>query len=285
MIRWFTRNDIAANFLLVAILLGGAYTAFNKVPLEVQPTFEWGEVDIKMTYRGGSPKDVEEQVVVPINRALQDVSGIKEIQAHANRGSANFDITAEKGVDLQELRDEIEARVDTINTFPPEAERPRITVPNTSNYREVVTLAITGDLSDMDLYHVAKRVNTDLLDLPEISRTDLRGTHPLEIGIEADDEKLRDYGLTIQDLANAVRQSSLALSAGSVKTPSGSVMIRTDGQAYDQKAFGEIVVTAADGALLNLRPRHHLRRLRRERTSDAFQWRSRHHDRCSPGRR
>ena len=252
MIRWFTRNDIAANFLLVAILLGGGFAAFNKVPLEVQPTYEWGEVDIKMTYRGGSPKDVEEQVVIPINRAIQDLPGIKEIQAHANRGSANFDITPEKGVDLQELRDEIEARVDTINTFPPEAERPRINVPHTSSYREVLTVAITGNLSEVDLYQVAKKVETDILDLPEVSRTDLRGTHPLEIAIEADDEKLRDYGLTIQDLANAIRQSSLALSAGSVKTPSGSVMIRTDGQAYDQKAFGDIIVTAADGALLKI---------------------------------
>jgi len=252
MIRWFTRNDIAANFLLVAILLGGAFAAFNKVPLEVQPTHEWGEVDIKMTYRGGSPKDVEEQVVIPINRSLQDLPGIKEVQAHANRGGANFDITAEKGVDLQELRDEIEARVDTINTFPPEAERPRISVPHTSNYREVLTVAITGSLSDLDLYRIAKKVETDILDLPEVSRTDLRGTHPLEISIEADDEKLRDYGLTIQDLANAIRQSSLALSAGSVKTPSGSVMIRTEGQAYDTEAFGNIVVTAADGALLKI---------------------------------
>lgn len=252
MIRWFTRNDIASNFLLVAILLGGAFAAFNKVPLEVQPTYEWGEVDIKMTYRGGSPKDVEEQVVIPINRSLQDLPGIKEVQAHANRGGANFDITAEKGVDLQELRDEIEARVDTINTFPPEAERPRITVPHTSNYREVLTVAITGSLSDLDLYRIAKKVETDILDLPEVSRTDLRGTHPLEISIEADDEKLRDYGLTIQDLANAIRQSSLALSAGSVKTPSGSVMIRTEGQAYDTEAFGNIVVNAADGALLKI---------------------------------
>ncbi|MDA7881635.1 efflux RND transporter permease subunit [Akkermansiaceae bacterium] len=252
MIRWFTKNDIASNFLLVAILLGGVFTAFNKVPLEVQPTYDWGEVDIKMTYRGGSPKDVEEQVVMPINRVLQDLSGIKRVQAHANRGSANFDITPEKGVDLHKLRDEIEARVDTINTFPPEAERPRITVPHTSSYKEVLTIAITGNLSDLELYRVAKKVETDILDLPEVSRADLRGSHPLEIGIEADDEKLRDYGLTIQDLSDAIRQSSLALSAGSIRTPSGSIMIRTDGQAYDQKAFGEIVVTAADGALLKI---------------------------------
>ncbi|MFT7173831.1 MAG: multidrug efflux pump subunit AcrB, partial [Paracoccaceae bacterium] len=143
MIRWFAKNDIASNFLLVAILLGGAYMAFNKIPLEVQPTADWGEVDIKMSYRGGSPQDVEENVIIPIDRALRDLSGIEKIVAYASRGSANFDIIPKEGVDLHELRDEVEARVDTINTFPPETERPRISVPNTSSWREVITVAVT----------------------------------------------------------------------------------------------------------------------------------------------
>ena len=252
MIRWFTKNDIAANFLLAAILLGGVYTALNKVPLEVNPSQDYGEVDIKMTYRGGSPEDVQEHIIIPIERVLRSLPGIKRVRARALRGSANFDIEPEEGIDLDELRDEVESLVDTINTFPGETERPRITVPNSSNYREVVTVAVTGDLSEMELYNLARRVEEDILDLAEVSRTDLRGTRPLEISIEANDEKLRDYGLTIQDLSDAIRRSSLALSAGSVQTPSGPIMIRTEGQAYEQEDFANIVVTAVDGAQLKL---------------------------------
>jgi len=252
MIRWFTKNDIAANFLLAAILLGGIFTALNKVPLEVTPTQDFGEVDIRMTYRGGSPEDVQEHIVIPIERVLRTLPGVKRIEASALRGSANFDIIPEDGVDLDDLRDEVESLVDTINTFPGETERPRITVPNSSSYREVVTIAITGDLSEVELYHLARRVEEDVLDLPEVSRTDLRGIRPLEISIEANDEKLRDYGLTIADLSNAIRRSSLALSAGSVQTASGPIMIRTSGQAYDVEEFGDIIVTASDGAQLKL---------------------------------
>ena len=252
MIRWFARNDIASNFLLVAILLGGAFMAFNKIPLEVQPTSDYGEVDIKMSYRGGSPQDVAENIITPIDRAIRDISGIKEIRATASRGSANFDIIPKEGVSLDELLDEVETRVDTINTFPPEAERPRINVPNTSNWREVVTVAVTGDLPDIELYEIAKQVENEILNLPEISRTDLRGDHPLEISIEADDDRLRDYGLSISDVAAAIQNSSLALSAGTAKTTSGSVQIRTDGQAYTLEEFGNIVVQAADGALLKI---------------------------------
>jgi len=252
MIRWFAQNDIAANFLLVAILLGGAFMAFNKIPLEVQPTSDYGEVDIKMSYRGGSPQDVEQDIIIPIDRVLRELSGIEKIEATASRGSANFDIYPKEGVDLQELRDEVEARVDTINTFPAETERPRISVPNTSSWREVITLAVTGDLSELELYEVAKQIQNEVLDLPEISRTDLRGSHPLEISIEADDEKLRDYGLSIADLSDAIRNSSLTLSAGTANTAAGPIQIRTDGQAYTREDYGNIVVTAADGALLKI---------------------------------
>lgn len=252
MIRWFTRNDIAANFLLVAILLGGIFTAYHKITLEVNPSQAYPEVDIKMTYRGGSPKDVEEHIVMPIERVLKDVQGIKSIRARASRGSANFDITPEKGVDLDELKDEVEARVNQINTFPGETERPRIQVPHTSDWKEVVTVAVAGDLSELDLYRLARRVEDDILNLDAVSRTDMRGDHPLEIAIEADDEKLRDHGLTIQDLGNAIRRSSVALSAGSVRTSSGSFMIRSDGQAYDLEEFGKIVVTSVDGAELKI---------------------------------
>ncbi|MDB4532632.1 efflux RND transporter permease subunit [bacterium] len=252
MIRWFTKNDIAANFLLAAILLGGIYTALNKVPLEVSPTEDFGQVDISMTYRGGSPQDVQEHIVLPIERVLRDLPGIKELQVEARRGSADFDIIPEDGIELEDLRDEVESLVDTINTFPGETERPRITVPNSSSYREVITVAVTGELSEMELYHLARRVEEDLLELPEVSRTDLRGTRPLEISIEANNEKLRDYGLTIADLSDAIRRSSLALSAGSVQTSTGPITIRTNGQAYEQEDFGNIVVTVADGAELRL---------------------------------
>jgi len=252
MIRWFARNDIACNFLLVAILLAGLYTAFNKIPLEVQPSYDIGEVEINMRFRGASPQDVQEHIVKPIERALRDLPGVKLIDSKARSGSANIDVEAEDGVDLRELRDEVEARVGAINTFPGETERPEIHIPNMSNYREVLTIAITGELSENDLYKTARRVENELLDLPEISRTDMRGTQPLEISIEADDQKLRDYGLSFEDLVNAIRRSSLALSAGSLRTPVGSIMIRTDGQAYTQEDFANIVVTALDGAQIRV---------------------------------
>ncbi|HAN82161.1 MAG TPA: RND transporter permease, partial [Verrucomicrobiales bacterium] len=252
MIRWFAKNDIASNLLLVAIVLAGLYTAFNKISLEVEPSHEIGEVEINMRFRGASPQDVQEHIVKPIERTLRDLPGVKLIDSKARSGSANIDVEAEEGVDLRELRDEVETRIGAINTFPGETERPEVHIPNTSNWREVLTVAITGELSETELYKTARRIENELLNLPEISRTDMRGNQPLEISIEADDQKLSDYGLSFEDLVGAVRRSSLALSAGSLRTPVGSIMIRTDGQAYTQDDFAKIVVTAADGAQIRI---------------------------------
>jgi multidrug efflux pump subunit AcrB len=252
MIRWFAKNDIASNFLLIAIILGGVYVAFNKIPLEVQPSFDIGEVEVNMNFRGASPQDVEENIIIPIERALRDLPGVKLIDSKARSGFANVDVEAEDGVDLRELRDEVEARVSAINTFPGETERPTIEIPNVSSWHEVLTIAITGELSEIELYQTARRIENELLDLPQISRTAMRGNLPLEISIEVDDDKLRNYDLAIADLVAAIRRSSLALSAGSLRTPTGSIMIRTDGQAYSRNDFADIIVTATDGAQLRI---------------------------------
>ncbi len=231
----------------------GAYTAYNKVTLEVQPTRDLGRVQINMTYRGGSPQDVEEHIIEPIERVLRDLAGVERLNATAYRGRGDIRVEAEDGVDLKELRDEIESRVNLINTFPGETERPKIHIPNTSNWREVVTIAVTGDLSPTDLYETARQLENDILEMPEVSRTDMRGEIPREISIEADDEKLRDHGLSFQDLVNAIQRSSVTLSAGTIRTRSGSMAVRAEGQAYDREDYEQIIITSEDGTQLKLR--------------------------------
>ncbi|MEO1981059.1 MAG: efflux RND transporter permease subunit, partial [Fuerstiella sp.] len=151
MIRWFTENGIAANFLMLGILVVGGLTAVNHVPLEVTPALSWDTVMITMTYRGATAKDVERAILIPIEEALEGVEGIKHLHADGSRGLAKFYLNAEPGVDLRELMDEVKARIDTITTFPLETEPPRVFVPESANYREILKISVTGDLSPHDL--------------------------------------------------------------------------------------------------------------------------------------
>lgn len=96
MIRWFAHNGIAANFLMIAIVIGGIYSAFYRIPLEVTPALSWDTVMIEMPYRGGTAKDVERAILIPVEEALEGVQGIKQLNADGMRGRAQFFLKLEK---------------------------------------------------------------------------------------------------------------------------------------------------------------------------------------------
>lgn len=248
MIRWFANNAIAANFLMIGLLVAAAYTAIYNIPLEVTPKLSWDTVIIRMDYRGGTAKDVERAILIPIEEALEGVQGIDRLNADGDRGNARFYLNAKPGTDLRELMADVEARVNAITTFPSETERPRIYIPDSSSYHEVLSVAVTGNLGPIGLREVARRVQEDLLALPGISRASLEGTRRYEISIEADPEKLLSYNLSFQDLANAVRNSSIDLPAGAIESDGGTYIVRTRGQAFTAADFAKIPIRADSGS-------------------------------------
>lgn len=248
MIRWFANNGIAANFLTIAILIGGLYSAFFRIPLEVTPALSWDTVMIEMPYRGGTAKDVERAILIPVEEALEGVQGIKQLNADGMRGMARFYLKVEKGTDIQKLMEDVKGRVDAITTFPSETERPRVFVPESGNYTPVLTVAVTGNLGAQELRKVARRVQDEILEIPGISRAGLEGGRRYEIAVEAKVDKLLAYNLSFQDLADAIRRFSIDLPAGAIDSQSGTLIVRTRGQAYSEAEFAKIPIRAANGA-------------------------------------
>ena len=128
MIAWFTRNDVAANLLMVVIFFLGAWSLHSRIPLEVFPEFESDVVNIAMSYRGATPVEVEESIVIRIEEAIEDLSGVEKIVSNANEGSASIRVELDSGSDPRAVLDDIKNRVDAINTFPDDAERPTFSV-------------------------------------------------------------------------------------------------------------------------------------------------------------
>lgn len=252
MIRWFANNGIAANFLMVAILVAGGYTALFRIPLEVTPALSWETVIIEMVYRGATAKDVERAILVPVEEALEGVKGVDEIHADGSRGMARIFVRALPGTDLRVLLEDVKGRIDTITTFPAETELPRIYIPDSSTVFEVLKVAVTGPLNEQDLNTVARRVLDDLLELPGISRAEVTGGRLQEVAIEASSEKLLSYNLTFQELADAVRRFSIDLPAGAIDSPSGTFIVRTRGQAYSAEEFANIPLRSTSGSEVRL---------------------------------
>jgi multidrug efflux pump subunit AcrB len=251
MIAWFARNDVAANLLMVTLLALGAWALSAKIPLEVFPAFELRTVVVRVPFPGATPAEVEEGITVKIEEAIQDLDGIKQLRSTAVESLGTVVVEVDTRFDPRELMNDVKARVDAISTFPADAERPVVYVPEIR--RDVITVVISGDLPEHELRLVAERVRDELVDLEEITQVELDGVRPYEISIEISEQTLRQYNLTLEQVASAVRRTSLDLAAGSVRTTGGEVLIRTQGQARAGSEFEDIVVRGESGARLTIK--------------------------------
>ncbi len=250
-IAWFAHNPVAANLLMLCLMAGGLYTAIT-ITKEVQPRIETNYVTVTVPYRGSTPRDVEQGVLIRIEEAIQDLEGVREIIATAREGSGTVSVEVDPAYDVLEVLDEIRGRVDAISTFPAETERP-IYQRNTFT-REVIWVSVFGDVDERTLKEAARQIRDDIIALPSVTRAELVGSRPYEIGLEVREETLRAYNLTLAEVAQAVRRSSLDLPGGRIQSAGGDVLLRTVGQAYIGRDFEDIVIrTNPDGSRVRLR--------------------------------
>ena len=251
MIAWFARNGVAANLLLAAMAAAGIYALFHKIPVEVFPDIAPDVISVDVQHRGATPAEVEESVVVRIEEAVQDLEGIKEITSNSSEGSGSVIIEVDSGYEARELLDEVKNRIDTINTFPDEIERPRIQL--RQRRRDVLTVTIAGELSEADLHALGEQVRDEVANLPNVTQVRLSGIRPYEIGVEISESTLRRYGLTFGDISQSIRRTSVDLPAGLIYSDAGEILLRTKGRAYVAEDFEKIVVlTRDDGTHITL---------------------------------
>ncbi|WP_018970760.1 efflux RND transporter permease subunit [Rubritalea marina] len=252
MIHWFAKNHIAANILMAAILLLGGYTAYFKLPVEVEPAVSFPKVVINVPLRGGTPRDVEQKVILPIESALVGIAGIERVESHANRNSGSVHLDISDDVDIKEVKAEIESKLESISTFPDEAENAKIYIPSTAYWFEVITVVVHGKLSNDELIAAARKVRDDLTSLNGISKVVIKGRLNKEIVIEIEPEVLNAYGFTMDTLSRAIREASLDLSAGSINNNGERILIRSSSQAYKPEQFRDIVISRSNGSELKL---------------------------------
>ncbi len=249
-IRWFIDNPIAANLLMILLILGGllAIPALNK---QFFPEIEINSVSVSMVYPGASPREVEEQICARIEEAVHDLRGVKEIRSVAQQGIGTVLIEAEQGYDTSKLTADVKTRVDAINTFPGDAERP-VVVENA--YRHLMAVVnVAGQLSERELKVLGERLRDDLSAEPYVSVVELRDPRPYEVSIEVAEGTLRRFGLTFDGVVAAIRGASLNLPAGAIKAESGDIRLQTRGQAYGRTDFETIpLITRADGVTVTL---------------------------------
>ncbi|MGB5336634.1 MAG: efflux RND transporter permease subunit, partial [Woeseiaceae bacterium] len=247
----FIRNPVAANLLMVVLLVGGAVSA-SRLQSQVFPTISPRTVTVTVPFPGATPAEVEEGITRRVEEAVLGIDGVKRVNSTASENVGVVVIETNDFADRQLVKDDVESAVDRLSDFPPEnAEKPVVVAPNPTG--GVVTLAVVGDIGETALRRAAEEIERDLLTQPGVSLVSLSGDRDYEISIEVSEATLRRYDLTFADVASAVRGSSLDLAGGSIVSDSGEILLRTNKKRQTGKAFESIVVrTLPDGSVVTL---------------------------------
>ena len=217
-IAWFIRNPVASNLFMGAIIIAG-FLSLLRMKLEIFPETAVDTVKVDVLYPGATPYEVEDGICIPIEEAIQDLNGIKEVVSTSSEGSGRVYVEADAGKDVRELLDDVKVRVDAITTFPEDAERPvieEITIKN-----QVLSIAVSSDADEKSLRRLVDQVRDELLayeyeptysnpieekfakalnviqGTPKITQVVLASVRPYEIAIEVSEKELRRYNLTI----------------------------------------------------------------------------------------
>ena len=244
-ITWFASNPVVANILMFSILAAGIFTAFT-VRKEGFPAFAAESVTITVPIRGGTPENVERGVAIRIEESLESVSGIEEIRSESTDSLATITVEAFENYPITKLLNDVKIQVDAIPSLPEQAEKPVVKENQRTN--QVLWVEIYGSEDEVLRKETARRLRDELLAQPAISKVETIGARDYEISIEPSEEQLRRYGLTFQELADAVTQNSVDLGGGDVRSARGDISLRARDQAYVREDFENIPVrTNSDG--------------------------------------
>ena len=249
-IAWFARNNVAANLLMVSILVVGMFS-YQSINKKMFPEFNPNSIQVMVAHLGAAPEEVEQSVILKVEEALEDIEGIKRITSTANEGVGIVNIELQSGYSMSEKLDEVQMQIDAITTFPEQTEKPIISKLEFKS--QVLWLSINGSMDRRSRQMMAQTIRDEIMMLPSVNSAEVVGNRDYEISIEVSEDKLQKFGLTFDGITRAIRASSIDMPGGRIKTRGGDILLRTQGQAYTGLEYGSLVLkTSADGTHLLL---------------------------------
>ena len=250
LINWFARNPVAANLVMFLVFFAGAMS-FGNISKEMFPRTDIPVIEVSIAYPGAAPVEVEKGVILPIEAALDGLKGIKKIIANASRDRAYLALQYEENEDVNQLVTQVENRLDSITNFPSDIEKPIVKPMEQKAWS--MGVVVYGDMSETEKKTLGEEIRNDLLALKSVKDVQLWGAGRYEISIEVNENRLRELDMTLDEVANAIRASSMDLPAGQIKGNAGNILLRTEGKAYTGKQFENIVLRSQiDGTELKL---------------------------------
>ncbi len=246
----FARNTVFANIMLVLIFLAGGISVWS-MTRESFPEFSLDMILIHVPYPGADPEEVEEGISRKIEEALEGLEGLKLIETTSRENLSTTRLEVNEKYETDKVMDEVRTKINAISTFPIDAEKP--VIEELSVLDPVLLLYLSADMSERRIKEWAEQVKEEIQQLAPVSKVAVFGTRDYEIGIEVSEERMRQYGLTFDQVTAAVRRGNLNLGGGTIRTQGEEIRLRTMGRKYTDKELASIVVLARpDGQVITL---------------------------------
>ncbi len=238
-VAWFVKNPVAANLLMVAMFVGGVF-GYNSLDREFIPQTTINGMSVSISWPGASPRDIEEQLLVRIEEAVDGLDGIDYIESNGREGGGTVNIRTKLSVDYEKMLDQVKARVDTIQNLPPDSFRPEVF--RWDAQVDIMYLALHGNVDRLELQRAATELRLELTKLTGLQLTQQISKIPEQVTIEISEQDLRRYGLTFSQVSDAIARSSVNVSAGTVETTGGNLQLRARALANSKADFEDIIV-------------------------------------------
>ncbi|TMO58990.1 AcrB/AcrD/AcrF family protein [Pseudoalteromonas aurantia] len=243
MIQWFIRHPIASNLLMMFLLLGGLLSASN-MRKEIIPKLPSNTLVISTYYEGKTADQVDREIGQKVDRALEGISGIKSINSVAGQNSLTVTIVKQLDYDMNRLMADVKSSVDSIYDWPVLAERPQII--QEALVFDALLVQLYGDTDSDSLIKAGESVKQKLLSYPAIQKIEEYGAHSYAVYIQIDPYRMRQYGLSFDDISLAIRQQSVRAKSGILKTSNGKYLLYSDHVAETEKMLSSIVVKVTE---------------------------------------
>ncbi len=241
MIRFFGAHPTAANVMMFAIIVLGL-GALPKLQRDTFPLIPPTEVEIRVSYPGAVPDEVEDAVCLRIEDALDSVTGLVEVRCDARENIAITTAQMQEGGDIDEFFNDVNSQIEAITSFPDKVEKPSVV--KLERTASVASIAITGDMSTRDLKAYAEAVKERLKRDRRIAQVRIQGFSDQDLSIELPAGVLQRYGISISDIRTAVERQSLDVPVGTMQTEGGDLIVRFNEQRRTPAELSDLIVVS-----------------------------------------
>jgi len=244
MIRWFAGHPTAGNLLLILILATGLFAAPN-LTRETFPDYLPPEVSVTMEYRGATAADVEEAICQRLGEALQRVDDMEEVSCTARDNQAQTIASMAPQGDMGRFLDDIRTEIEALTDLPEQAEDPIIR----ELYRTdlVAAIAVYGPMSFGHLESYTNQLEDRLFALDGVADVITVGLSQRQWQIEVSRDRLRQYGLGVQQIAHAIASQNIDMPLGTLETDSRDIQLRFVDERRSLQALADLPVLGSPG--------------------------------------